>query len=160
MSNPIETIKQDIATLQAAMQPNQKLADQLAAMQTAVAALAEQQASMVGLKARLAEAEQAEAVRKAATERYTIDRIGQFGDERGLARPYTVEFRERFFDSMTGREADRPGSMSLTGCTTELWAAILANPSKLPADIRALDADPAEAVRKHSRHVMRGYVSA
>ncbi|MGO4412170.1 hypothetical protein AB4Z27_04350 [Cupriavidus sp. KB_39] len=158
MSNTVSTIKSDISALEAAMLPNQELAARLAQMEAAVSALAQQERKLEALRVRLGEAERADAGRKAAIARYTIESISS-GEGYGLATPRTVRFTERFHNSMMGVDDTRPGKMPLHGCTAGVWAAIMADPSKIPAEILALDADPSVAVDIHAKFCRQGYAS-
>lgn len=152
----ITTIKQDITNLEAAMAPVRKLAAKLAEMQAAVSTLAQQENSLAALKSRLAEAEKLEAVKANAIDRIKIVRVTHAGKDRpGPATRRTVEYMERVH-GMYGEEA-RPGSLALDGMSRELAWALLADPKKIPADIRALADDPEEALSLHCRYVRRGW---
>jgi TolA-binding protein len=154
------TLTNDIATLKAAMAPVQKLADQLTALQAAVAELAGMQAKLKRLEAQLASEQEAERVQAAIRKRYAITAVvpNQERSARVSAMtPFSVLFTERMADEY-GRPAQREGRMALNGLTSELWSALLADPDKLPAVVRALDSDPDAAVHKYCANIQRGYI--
>ena len=67
-----------------------------------------------------------------------------------------MEYMERYH-GMYGEDV-RPGSQALHGLSQEVYWALLADPKKIPADIRALADAPEEAIRKHCQYVRKGYV--
>lgn len=135
------------------------LADQLRAMQHALKREAELLAALAKLEAQQADAERAAAAKAANVRRFQNIRVTGAGKGHPLADDYAIHYTETTADLMTMQPVQRAGKQSLTGLTQELYAAVLADPSVLPAAILALDADPDAAVRKYVRIKARGYVS-
>lgn len=150
-TNHIAAVKAELSTVSA-------LADQLRAMQAAVAREADLKRKLAQLEAQQADADRAAALKAAAVARFTNIRIVGTGKGSPRMDDYTIHFSQRATDPMSGELIVSPGKQSLRGPTPELYAAVLAEPSVLPAAIRALDADPDAAVRRYCGDKARGYV--
>ncbi|MGR4871753.1 hypothetical protein ACIPRI_23145 [Variovorax sp. LARHSF232] len=152
-TNHIAAVKAELSTVTA-------LADQLRAIQAAVAREADLKRKLTQLEAQQADADRAAAGKAAAVARFQNIRVEGTGKGNPRIDDYTIHYTASHWDSMLGEQVRRPGKQSLTGPTPELYAAVLADPSVLPAAILALDADADAAVRRYCRDKARGYVSA
>ncbi|HSD35922.1 MAG TPA: hypothetical protein VLC92_00340 [Rhodocyclaceae bacterium] len=155
--NTINSIQSSINALKGRVAEAQVLADQFAAMKAAADYVTvKAPAELAHLEARLASAQEAEQMAADTLARYTVTRV-ETHEGGSLLASRTVHFIERCAD-MDGRPSTREGAMALVGLTPELWAAVVANPRVLPADIRALHGDADSALRIWIGHRLRGYV--
>lgn len=147
-----------IDAIQAELSTVKPLADQLRAMQAAVAREAVLLRKLAQLDAEQIEADRASARKAAAISRFRDIRIT--GTREGSPRmdSYTIHYNERSADLLTMKPVWTTGQQSLRSPTPELLVAVLAEPSVLPSAIRALDADPGTAVRIYWADKDRGYV--
>ena len=150
--NNLEAVKAELTTIT-------PLADQLRAMQAAVTREADLKRKLAQLEAQQADADRAAAAKAASIARFQNIRIVGTGKGSPRMDSYTIHYSERVADMLTMEPILRPGKQSLTGPTPELYAAVLADPSVLPAAVLALDADPDTAVRRYCRDRARGYLS-
>jgi hypothetical protein len=148
-----------IAAIEAELSTVTPLADQLRAMQAAVARESELRAKLAQLEAKQTEAERAAARQAASVQRFRNISIRGTGKGSPLMDDYTISYLEVAADLLTMQPTMRPGRQSLTGPSPELYAAVLAQPDCLPAPIRALDDDADAAVRKYCAGKRRGYIT-
>ncbi|PZQ76947.1 MAG: hypothetical protein DI563_05450 [Variovorax paradoxus] len=156
--NTIDIIKADIAAAQAIIDKAQPLAVKLAEMQAAAAAVAGASRTLDQLRARLADAETAERIRAAAVAGWTIENIQPEAGYSGPAGRHTVT-ASRIVHGLYGPQPTTQ-RYTLSNMPVDLMAAVLADAERIPACIRALDADPEQALRKHAQHVGRGYMAS
>ncbi len=150
-TNPIDAVKAELSTVT-------PLADQLRAMQHALKREAELVAKLKQFDAQQADADRAAARKAAAITRFKNIRITGTGKGSPRMDDYTITYNVLATDFETKELVLRPGRQSLAGPAPDLYTAILADPSVLPAAIRALDADPDTAVRRYCGDKARGYV--
>lgn len=87
---------------------------------------------------------------------YTVDSITS--DSASPAARHTVA-ASRIAHGINGPEPVTERYV-LSNLPAELLAVVAAQADKLPAYIRALDADTVQALRKHAQHVGRGYMAS
>lgn len=157
--NNIETLKADISAAEAIVAKAQPLADKLAEMQAAAARIAEASRTLDALRSRLAQAEQADQYRAAAVASYSLESILPAAGYSANAAARHVVTTSRNVHGLYGPEPLTERSV-LDKLSPELLAVVVANEDSIPAYIRALDADPEQALRKHAQHASRGYVAS
>jgi hypothetical protein len=155
----IDTLKADIAAAQAIINKAQPLADKLAEMQAAVARIAEASRTLAALHGRLADAETAERIRAEAVSRWTIESIRPVDNHTGNPAARHTVTTNRIVHGAYGPEPVTERHI-LSNLSPELLAAVVAKEDLIPVYIRALDADPEQALRLHARHVARGYMAS
>jgi ABC-type transporter Mla subunit MlaD len=147
-----------ITAIKAELSTVAPLADQLRAMQAAVAREAELLAILSRLEAQRIEADRAATLKAANIARFQNISIRGAGKGHPLMDDYTINFSETVSDMLTMMPIQRAGKQPFTGPSTELYAAVLADPEILPSAIRALDADPDAAIRMYVRGKARGFL--
>jgi hypothetical protein len=155
----ITTLKADIAAAQAIIDKAQPLADKLAEMQAAVARIAQTARTLDALRSQLSEAEATERIRAAAVARWTIENIRPADAGKGSPAARHTVTTTRIVHGLYGPEPVIERHL-LSNLSPELIAAVIASEDLLPTYIRALDADAEQAIRKHARHVGRGYMAS